>query len=445
MNNQITDKYTSQQEKERKEREENERKERIKKIGIEKSKDYLRVANRWCKRCINPEGENVLERVTVDSLIQDFGKEVTGIITATSPKYINEVTVPEHLNYCEDIETASGDHYFNTYRPLAFKPHEGCDFPHIKGLMSHIFGSQEELGYDYVELLYKAPMQKLPVILLVSNENATGKSTFCNFLSILFGDNAVEMTPDTIRSKFAAPWLNKLLITCEETVLDKREDYEKIKNLVTALKTPSESKGKDWVSKRVFVKFIFCSNNETNPVLIDKNDTRYWVIKVPRLTNRNAGEDFLAECKAEIPFFLSFLLSREISTKGTDRLWFTPEETRTPAWDKIVAGNTPMLDKEIAIVLLDIVQKKRLDKIKYDATTLYNLINELEIPQSLRVSCSRAIIMEIMRNWGLKAIKKTDRYSYYTVDKEGNVTLADPRKPGKYYTITRTLLESIVA
>lgn len=438
-----TQKYTSQEEKERKEREEKERKERIKKIGMEKSNDYLRVANKWYKRCISPEGESVLERVTVDSLVQDFGKEVAGIITTVSPKYINEVTFPEHLNYKEDIETTSGDHYYNTYRPLAFQPMEGGDFPHIRRLISHIFGVQEELGYDYVTLLYKKPMQKLPVILLVSSENNTGKSTWCNFLAMLFGDNHVEMTTDTIRSKFAAPWLNKLLVTCEETILDKREDYEKIKNLVTALKTPSESKGKDWVSKRVFVKFIFCSNNETNPVLIDKNDTRYWVIKVPQLTDRNPNEDFLGECRKEIPYFLSFLLHRELSTKGTDRLWFTPEETRTPAWDKIVAGNTPPLDKEIALILLEIVQKKYIEKVCYDTTTLYKLIDDLEIPKNLRVSFSRSVLMDILKKWGLEARKKTGRYPYYVIEKSGNITLVDRQRPGKYYTFTKSLLEGL--
>lgn len=438
-----TQKNTSQVEKERKEREEKERKERQKKIGMEKSKDYLRVANKWYKRCISPEGESVLERVTVDSLVQDFGKEVAGIITTVSPKYINEVTYPEHLNYKEDIETSSGDHYYNTYRPLAFQPQEGGDFPHIRRLISHIFGVQEELGYDYVTLLYKKPMQKLPVILLVSSENNTGKSTLCNFLAMLFGDNHVEMTTDTIRSKFAAPWLNKLLVTCEETILDKREDYEKIKNLVTALKTPSESKGKDWVSKRVFVKFIFCSNNETNPVLIDKNDTRYWVIKVPQLTDRNPNEDFLAECRKEIPFFLSHLLHRELSTKGTDRLWFTPEETRTPAWDKIVAGNTPALEREIALILVEIVQKKSIEKVCYDVTTLFKLINDLEIPKNLRVSFSRSVLMDILKRWGLEARKKTGRYPYYVLDKSGTVTLVDRQRPGKYYTFPKPLLDEL--
>lgn len=440
MNTINTQKNASQEEKERKEREEKERKERIKKIGMEKYPYYLRIANRWYKRCISPEGESVRERVTVDSLVQDFGKEVAGIITSMSPKYINEVTIPEHLNYNEDIVTPSGDHYYNNYRPLAFEPKEGGDFPHIRQLISHIFGSQEELGYDYVTLLYKKPMQKLPVLLLVSTENATGKSTFCNFLSSIFGDNAVEMTPETLRSKFGAPWLNKLLATCEETILDKREDYEKIKNLVTARKTPSESKGKDWVSTNVFVKFIFCSNNETNPVLIDKTDTRYWVIKVPKLTDRNPNEDFLKECEKEIPFFLYHLLHRELSTKGTDRLWFTPEETRTPAWDKIVAGNTPRLDKEIALILLEIIQKKQIEKVCYDTTTLFKLIDDLEIPRQLRISFSRSVLIDILKKWGLEARKKTGRYPLYGIDQSGNVTLVDRQRPGKYYNFSKSLL-----
>ncbi len=60
------------------------------------------------------------------------------------------------------------------------------DFPNIKKLVSHIFGEQYELGMDYLQLLYLRPVQKLPILLLVSEERNTGKTTFLNFLKALF-------------------------------------------------------------------------------------------------------------------------------------------------------------------------------------------------------------------------------------------------------------------
>lgn len=39
---------------------------------------------------------------------------------------------------------------------------------------------------DYLQLLYLYPIQKLPILLLVSEERNTGKSTFLNFLKAIF-------------------------------------------------------------------------------------------------------------------------------------------------------------------------------------------------------------------------------------------------------------------
>ena len=54
------------------------------------------------------------------------------------------------------------------------------------------------------------------------------------------------------------------------------------------------------------------------------------------------------------------------------------------------------------------------------------------------------MIMDILKKWGLQARKITGRYPYYIIDQNGNVTLMDRQRPGKYYTIPRSLLEEIV-
>ena len=118
------------------------------------------------------------------TLRQDYGKNYL----ATVPKYDGFCTVPNHLNYQKEIEG-----FLNLYEPIEHKPQQG-DFSHIQSLMRHIFGEQYELGMDYMQLLYLQPTQKLPIVLLVSEERNTGKSTFLNFLKAVFENNVTFNT-----------------------------------------------------------------------------------------------------------------------------------------------------------------------------------------------------------------------------------------------------------
>ena len=119
------------------------------------------------------------------------------------------------------------------------------DFKHIRSLVEHIFGEQYELGMDYLQLLYLKPTQKLPILLLVSEERNTGKSTFLNFLKALFQENVTFNTNEDFRSQFNADWAGKLMIVVDEVLLNRREDSERLKNLSTAHSYKMEAKGKD--------------------------------------------------------------------------------------------------------------------------------------------------------------------------------------------------------
>ena len=118
------------------------------------------------------------------TLRQDYGKNYL----ATVPKYDGFCTVPDHLNYRKEI-----DGFLNLYEPIEHTPQIG-DFPNIRSLVLHIFGEQYNLGLDYLQLLFLQPLQKLPILLLVSEERNTGKSTFLNFLKAVFGDNVTFNT-----------------------------------------------------------------------------------------------------------------------------------------------------------------------------------------------------------------------------------------------------------
>ena len=57
---------------------------------------------------------------------------------------------------------------------------------------------------QFENVLYTEPTQMLPILLLVSNERRTGKTTFLRFLKMMFGKNATFNTNEDFRSQFNA-------------------------------------------------------------------------------------------------------------------------------------------------------------------------------------------------------------------------------------------------
>lgn len=170
---------------------------------------FIRVGTTLYKVVDQPTitGGKVRKRIpwNMETLRQDYGKEFVKYVH----KYDGFCTVPEHVNHRTVI-----DGFLNLYEPIGHKPMQG-DFPNIKKLVSHIFGEQYELGMDYLQLLYLRPVQKLPILLLVSEERNTGKTTFLNFLKALFQDNVTFNTNEDFRSQFNSDWAGKLLIVVD--------------------------------------------------------------------------------------------------------------------------------------------------------------------------------------------------------------------------------------
>ena len=198
------------------------------------------------------------------------------------PKYDGFCTVPDHVGYQPVVGK-----FLNLYEPISHVPVQG-DFPCIRSLVEHIFGEQYELGMDYLQLLYLYPIQKLPILLLVSEERNTGKSTFLNFLKAVFQNNETFNTNEDFRSQFNSDWAGKLLIMVDEVLLNRREDSERLKNLSTTLSYKVEAKGKDRDEIGFFAKFVLCSNNEHLPVIIDAGEVTVVNITIRRLVGRTS-------------------------------------------------------------------------------------------------------------------------------------------------------------
>ena len=316
---------------------------------MERNKEeYIRVGTCLYKIAQQPlaNGTSILRRIpwSFGTIRQDYGKNYTPPIT----KYDGFCTVPSHTKYHKEIGG-----FYNLYEPIDHVPSEG-EFPDIIKLIRQIFGEQFELGMDYMQLLYTQPTQKLPILLLVSEERNTGKTTFLNFLKAVFQDNVTFNTNEDFRSQFNADWAGKLLIVVDEVLLCRREDSERLKNLSTAQTYKVEAKGKDRQEVNFFAKFVLCSNNELFPVIIDTGETRYWVRKVMKLESDDTN--FLQKLKAQIPAFLFYLQQRSLVSTRESRMWFNPALIHTEALDRIMQCNRNHTEIDLIELLRNIME-----------------------------------------------------------------------------------------
>lgn len=359
-----------------------------------------------------------------ETLRQDYGKDYL----ANVPKYDGFCTVPDHVNYRQVI-----DNFLNLYEPIGHQPKEG-DFSHIQALLHHIFGEQYELGVDYLQLLYLHPVQKLPILLLVSEERNTGKSTFLNFLKAMFRNNVTFNTNEDFRSQFNSDWAGKLIIVVDEVLLNRREDSERLKNLSTTLSYKVEAKGKDRDEIAFFAKFVLCSNNERLPVIIDPGETRYWVRKIHHLENDDTH--FLQKLIEEIPAFLYFLQHRTLATQNVSRMWFSPKQTETAALLKIIRCNKSKYEVEAAELIKEIMECMEIDSFSFCLNDLLILLNLSQV--RIDKHWLRKIVTE---DWKLTPAPNGLTYTTYLFACNKERRFEPIRRVGRYYTITRKQLD----
>lgn len=359
-----------------------------------------------------------------ETLRQDYGKDYL----ANVPKYDGFCTVPDHVNYRQVI-----DNFLNLYEPIGHQPKEG-DFSHIQALLHHIFGEQYELGMDYLQLLYLQPVQKLPILLLVSEERNTGKSTFLNFLKAMFRNNVTFNTNEDFRSQFNSDWAGKLIIVVDEVLLNRREDSERLKNLSTTLSYKVEAKGKDRDEIAFFAKFVLCSNNERLPVIIDPGETRYWVRKIHHLENDDTH--FLQKLIEEIPAFLYFLQHRTLTTQNVSRMWFSPKQTETAALLKIIRCNKSKYEVEAAELIKEIMECMEIDSFSFCLNDLLILLNLSQV--RIDKHWLRKIVTE---DWKLAPAPNGLTYTTYLFACNKERRFEPIRRVGCYYTITRKQLD----
>ena len=124
-----------------------------------------------------------------------------------------------------------------------------------------------------------------------------------------------------------------------------------------------EAKGQDRFEIEFFGKIILCSNNERDFIFMDQAEIRYWVRKIPTIPKHKLDPDLLNKMIKEIPSFLFYLRSREISVPRKTRMWFTEEQIMTPELKKIKAHYLNPVEKEIYETLTEIMDNSGINSL----------------------------------------------------------------------------------
>jgi hypothetical protein len=395
---------------------------------MKKKEKYIRIGTSLYKVVQRPliSGDYIEEKIlwSYETLRQDYGKNNLPEIE----KYDGFCIIPDHVNYKQIHGT-----YLNQYEPVNHIPKEG-EFPYIREFLIHIFEEQIELGLDYLQMLFTRPTQMLPILLLVSSERNTGKTTFLRFLKMIFGKNATFNTNEDFRSQFNADWAHRLLILVDELLLNKMEDTEKIKNLSTAGDYKIEAKGKDRREIEFFAKFVLCSNNERNPIIIPREEVRFWVRRINPVGKDNIR--LREQMAKEIPYFLHFLLHRTLSSRNESRMWFSPEILETQALQKIKKYNTNKIEMEMAAYCSDVMERLKKDSVFCCPKDFMDMLRDTGLKPEL------TLIRNILKDsWGLHS-GRNGEYQFYHTGPDGDILPV--KRKGRYFEIKRETINRIL-
>lgn len=318
-----------------------------------------------------------LEHRKKGTLVDRFGRTFTKFLKY----YHGFVNIPDHFNY-ERIIEKDGKEFLNQYFPFPHVPEKG-KWDNIDFFIKHIFGENEiehpktgemipnyELGLDYLQLLLTNPTQPLPIVVLFSRENQTGKSTFGELCYKMMGDNVIFIGNQDLQSDFNEVYAGRLLAICEETLLERRKDAERIKNMSTATRMTVNPKGQKQYTIDFFTKFQFYSNNP-RMVYVTRHDDRYWILQVKGIPKDKIDPRLKDRMWEEIPAFIHFLKNRKMKTKNESRMHFNPDLLQTETFNNTVKINEPSAASDL---------RESIKEMFYDMRELKAESNTIEMP-----------------------------------------------------------------
>ena len=414
--------------------------DKVEYVRHEDANKYMRIATKYFKEVKKPDADGRLlsEIVRWDkaSIIDDYGKHFIDDI----PRYDGAT-----IQYCwtGDYQRKLGE-FINMANPIDHQAAPG-EFPFTRKYLKHLFKGEGEfdkditgdvftVALDWLTIMHQHPEQRLPVPCLVSKEKGTGKTTFINWLQIIYGFNAIVMNKEFFNMNFNAHFAGKFLVMLDESMLeqDKKSEKEKLKENVTGKYMMVQQKGVDVFRMPNFTKYIILSNDEDRVLQIDSDDTRWFIVKVLPFGQENEIPDLLQKMTQEIPAWLDYISTREIHHPLATRLWFRTEHYITEQF-KVVAENTKTrLDKLVGGFIKDKFLDFKKDTLKIPALQLTELLNK-----TAKFKLDETDLKDYLKNkCGLRPEESPRRYKFPLGWHEvnGATRISWQKHVGRYYT-----------
>jgi len=281
------------------------------------------------------------------------------------PRFVDFINYPSNIDYKRNI-----DNFFNLSYPSKIVPIEG-EHPNIDNLLKHIFQDQYNLIMDYLTILWRDPLQILPIICIVSEIQHTGKTTFVNLMNMIFGQNAVTISSYEFSQKFNALYATSGVICIEESCFSDPAIKEKIKQLSTSYTIQYRNLFIGYKTIGFYGKFILTSNNELDFINLSPTDIRFWIVKPKKIETFDPS--FHSKLESEIPQFVYTLTNRKIETPNDSRMWFDPSLLKNDALNNVIENSQSNCAKEIMITIGDIIGSNH--EFKATLSEIYTLLD----------------------------------------------------------------------
>jgi len=272
-------------------------------------------------------------------------------------EYDGFVNEPNILNYQRQVFGSK----WNTFAPVKHDIKAGT-WQAIEKLINHNMGEtiydhdQREEFYDYCTVLLKNPKQKQQALVFYNREQGTSKSAMALLLSLLVGENNFsKVKNDELESTFNSIWVNALVINLDEPWFnDKKKMTKVIRDMITTKKQNLRKMQTDYDAVD-FHAHLIMTTNDTNFMVFESADRRYWLRKSPKIAIEDVDPHFEEKMEKEIGHFIHFLLNRKMKyPKKSDKTFWLPQEIcETNSFKEVCEDNEDILLKAIRDILTD--------------------------------------------------------------------------------------------
>lgn len=362
--------------------------------------EFCRIGADWYKWIWQPRPGGELVRELVPWKVGEIAREYKNFprFLDECPKYDGFTVEPNFNGEYQRVIAKN----LNLIQPLGHEVRAGS-IKHTLAFLKHIFGGTGTLdevvgekdkktvygtnekpvtadpftvAMDWLTVLHNHPKHQLPVVILVSKENKTGKTTFLNWLTWIYGSNSTILNNAQFAMKFNSHYATKFVIGLDEAFqdLEKKAEKERLKQMVTAKEMQVERKGVDLKPVPFYGKIVMTSNDEDKVMKLDDGETRWFVVKVPVLGKEDV--DMEKKLRDEIPAWLHFLHQRQVHHQRESRLWFKPEDFITEQFRIIAQATKNRLDTNIEEFVKEFFLTFRVGKAQVSVKWLTKEIND---------------------------------------------------------------------